>query len=266
MAYDTLVLSGGSTSGLTILGKLFSISLDSPLRFECYAGSSIGSVIAFLLLIDYCPEEIAYYLYNSTVWDELLKFNLLRTIRGKGIFSLELLKKELESIILQKMDHVPTFGELEKSFLCCAYNLTNKQMEYFTNYTCPEMNVLDALIMSCAIPLLFEPIVYNNCKYIDGGIVDNFPILKTVYYFGSKSVLGIICVKSKEAKNIDAVWSVNDIMPILFATSTHYTEEQIYNARLDVQLDIVKVSSSIPFYDLRLNKEKICQMLSAGFD
>jgi hypothetical protein len=47
-------------------------------------------------------------------------------------------------------------------------NLTTKQLNMITYKTDPELSIADAVVMSCSIPLLFEPYKYNNCLYVDG--------------------------------------------------------------------------------------------------
>jgi predicted acylesterase/phospholipase RssA len=42
--------------------------------------------------------------------------------------------------------------------------------------TFPDLQVLQAVVMSCAIPFLFTPIVYQGEYYVDGGLVKHCPI------------------------------------------------------------------------------------------
>ena len=60
--FDTLVLSGGSSKGILILGAL-QYAQDNFLlnKINKYIGTSVGSIICFLLLIGYTPIEIMIY-------------------------------------------------------------------------------------------------------------------------------------------------------------------------------------------------------------
>jgi NTE family protein len=44
--------------------------------------------------------------------------------------------------------------------------------------THPEWRVVDAIHSSCCIPIMFSPIVKDDCCYIDGGFLLNYPISK----------------------------------------------------------------------------------------
>ena len=47
--------------------------------------------------------------------------------------------------------------------------------EKITHETHPNIRVIDAIYMSCSIPVLLEPIMYKNKYYIDGAIFNGNP-------------------------------------------------------------------------------------------
>lgn len=63
-----------------------------------------------------------------------------------------------------------------------ATNLSRHRAEHFSADTTPDVAVIDALLMSQAIPLLFEAVQFDGTArgqgdfYVDGGLVNNFPI------------------------------------------------------------------------------------------
>lgn len=45
------------------------------------------------------------------------------------------------------------------------------------NYTSfPDLPICKAVLMSCAIPMLFTPALYDGKCYVDGGIITNYPL------------------------------------------------------------------------------------------
>tara|TARA_B100001063_G_C16691840_1_gene517485 strand:- start:460 stop:1227 length:768 start_codon:yes stop_codon:yes gene_type:complete len=40
----------------------------------------------------------------------------------------------------------------------------------------PELSVLKAVEMTCALPYVFQPVLYNDEYYIDGGLLNNYPL------------------------------------------------------------------------------------------
>lgn len=266
--YDSIVISGGSTSGLTMLGKLYHLSCNGNLVFsniKTFSGTSVGSIISLLLSIGFSPGEIAYHIYNCDIWDKMIRFDPRRIIQGLGCFSTELMRKELETMITQKIGFVPKLGELEKNFLCATFNLDTCELEYLSSKCNKELCCVQAVLMSCAIPMIFEPCIFNKTRYIDGGILDNCPILSTINIFDAKNLVAIRCIKN----NVDNVnkytWSWKDMLTIIFASSNYHMKSQIKKAKEISNLKIINVNSSIPFYDLRLSKKKIAEMFLSGF-
>ena len=71
----------------------------------------------------------------------------------------------------------------------------NKQCnEYLNKDNSPDLKYTDAICMTSCIPILFEPIEYNGCLYIDGGVNNNFPYEKII---DRKNYLGIDILSSK---------------------------------------------------------------------
>lgn len=262
---DTLILSGGSTTGIVMLGKLHMMILSNCLEIEnitTFGGTSIGAVICLLLVVGYQPVEIAYYLYNNDFWTCFSKIDMYRVIQGNGLFSLKILQDELSKMVLLKMPKIPKFSELKKNYLCSSFNLCQNKMVYFDNVSTPDMDTVQATVMSCAIPILFEPCIFNNERFIDGGIIDNFPIAKTSIQFGSKYILGMKCCRDRRPVDI-STWSFGDLLAILFASSECYGASQ-FTCLPDVHVQIVTVISTTPFYNLSLNKGRIGEMFASG--
>jgi predicted acylesterase/phospholipase RssA len=67
--------------------------------------------------------------------------------------------------------------------------MTTCKAEYLGPENHPDLPCLIALRMSANIPLIFDRFKYMDNYYIDGGIVDNFPIVKGVEI--GKKVIGI---------------------------------------------------------------------------
>ena len=63
-----------------------------------------------------------------------------------------------------------------KDFIIGITNITKDRVEYINHLNYPDMPIYLALRITCCIPILYEPILYKDCYYIDGGLKDNFPI------------------------------------------------------------------------------------------
>ena len=70
-----------------------------------------------------------------------------------------------------------TFKELYEynniEFIVIASNITESKLEYFSYKLTPNITVLLAVKASSAIPIIFNPIKYNNSLLVDGGFYNN---------------------------------------------------------------------------------------------
>lgn len=65
-----------------------------------------------------------------------------------------------------------TFEELKIPLYVTATDLNNGKAVYFS-----KGELLDPVIASASIPVLFQPVRINNICYVDGGVHDNLPLL-----------------------------------------------------------------------------------------
>lgn len=99
----------------------------------------------------------------------------------KGIFKRDKLMEFIEDCIQEKQfSKTLSFDELYSSngntLAVVACNL-NKGIEViFSRKTVAKMQIRHAVFMSACIPILFEPVVFNGDYYVDGGILNNYPI------------------------------------------------------------------------------------------
>lgn len=73
--------------------------------------------------------------------------------------------------ILRDNLRAKTFEELKIPLFVTATDLNNGKAVYFS-----EGALLDPVIASASIPVLFKPVIINNIHYVDGGVLDNLPI------------------------------------------------------------------------------------------
>ena len=197
--YNILVLGGGSIKGFSILGALqYAKDNDLLNNITTYSGTSIGSIICYLLIIGYSPIEILVCVCVNQVLDHFKNLDLINLVNGKGAVEFIHLQNFLEKLTLDKTEHLLTLEELYTKFgsklICCTYNLTKQRIEYIDYENHPKLSCITALRMSSNIPLFFEKFWYNNFEYIDGGIADNFPI--SITDKSGNQILGINTIEN----------------------------------------------------------------------
>ena len=96
---------------------------------------------------------------------------------------LRFFKKSLERF---GVDGNITLNELYKKtgkhLILVSCSLSYRKIAYFDYKTAPDLPVVEAVRASMAIPFVFKPVKYNNDFFIDGGVVNNYPINYFDYY------------------------------------------------------------------------------------
>lgn len=178
-------MSGGGTKGFCTLGALQYMQDNNIIinsNINCYIGTSVGSIISYFLAIGYTPIEIVVYLCSNNVLESFLN-NFSNILGFTGIYDYSMITKHCEIMTLSKIGYIPTLKELYenlgKKLIVCTYNLTKHIREYISYDNYPNLSCLDAIRMSSNIPFIFNECIHNGDEYIDGGIIDNFPVVIT---------------------------------------------------------------------------------------
>ncbi len=188
-----LVLSGGGTKGFAYIG-LLKVLEEVNLHVDYIAGTSIGAIIGGLYAVGYAPDTIKQII-RSQNWDNLLNDVINRKYTNfedkvygeKYIIDFPLEKK---SIALRSSLHegqqinllltglfsstykITDFSKLPTPFLCVGTNLLTGETVELTNG-----DLAMALRSSMSIPGFFSPTYYQGKYLVDGGVVDNFPVI-----------------------------------------------------------------------------------------
>lgn len=201
-SYDTIVLSGGASKGFGIVGSLQYLQDVQKLSFvKKFIGTSIGAIISYLVCIGYSPIEIMIISCQKQIFEKMTHIDMVNVMNGKGAVSFHIFQEILEKLTIEKIKKYITLQDLytkyNKELVCCTYNMTLQKPEYLSYKTHPDLPCITALRMSSNLPFFFETFCYDDYKYIDGGIVDNFPISQVL---SEDVALGI---RTKKVLSID---------------------------------------------------------------
>ena len=169
-----LVLGGGGAKGAYQVGVLKALNEYKLLnKIDYISATSIGALNSMKVL----EKDI---LGLEEIWENvskdiaLSKSSLMTKIRTKSIFSRDGFKK----LANEKID----FDKVSKSKTKCyivATPLTKKikdaPSEFLVNGKGKE-DIMSDLLASSAIPVVFEPVVIDGIKYMDGYGISNTPI------------------------------------------------------------------------------------------
>jgi predicted acylesterase/phospholipase RssA len=184
----TLVLSGGAYNGLIELGVLRGLSekgvydINSVERIH---GTSVGGFIAVLLALKMDWGDLIEY-FVERPWHKLLSINPIELYTKKGAFDKQFFISALTPLFAAKGLDVETislhnFREYSGIELYLyAIKLSTFEVYEISSESHPDMLLIDAVTMTCCMPVAFRPVLYKGEYYIDGGIAVNYPLREAI--------------------------------------------------------------------------------------
>ncbi len=154
------VLSGGGARGFAHLGFLQALN-DAGIFPDVIAGTSAGALAGVLYADGYTPGEILKITNVNS------RFDLMRpTLPREGLLQINGIVKILRTYLRAK-----TFKELKIPLFVAATDINNAKVVYFS-----DGDLIETVIASSSIPVLFPPVKMGEFHYVDGGVLDNLPV------------------------------------------------------------------------------------------
>lgn len=267
--YDTIVISGGGVKGFILLGGIQAATDHGLLNhLTTYVGTSIGAILSYMLAIGYSPIDIMVYIHNNKWFDKMKNFNTVSMIQGNGATTFTDIYETLEKASIDKIGRLLTLGELEKIYgkklICATYNMTLSKMEYIGPHNHPEMPCLIAVKMSASLPLIFDRFSYMNCHYIDGGIADNFPIVKALE-MGERVIGFSVTISPESLRDVPGNGVIDYISKLLYIPIVQFNKHIISSVK-DKCIVISLFSKEAKSYlDFDIDSKSRLEMFSEGY-
>ncbi len=221
MPIKHLVISGGGPLGFRYLGALQKLEQDGFWHLddiETIYGTSIGAIIGAFICLKYDWETLTKYIIERP-WHDAFKVNpkqIFDSYYNKGLFDKKLaeiiFKPLLEAKDLTLNITLKEFYDFSKIDLhIFSFELNKFQTIELSHSTHPDLGLLQALTMSSSLPGIFMPTIVDNCCYIDGGILCNYPLNQCLRDHTNKDeILGIKSSYNKETDNFSNVEVTSD--------------------------------------------------------
>ena len=187
-----LALSGGGIRGIAHAGVLKALE-ENNIKIDVIGGTSSGSIISTLYAMGYSPYYI-YILFKRYAKD-LLNPNSMSAITSlknfmankktnfSGFYSGEEIEKAFNEVAKRK--GIKKVADIKMPIVIPAVDVQDSNEYIFTNCVPEEMkdknkyitdiSIGKAIRASSSFPVAFNPCIYKNHKFLDGGILDNFP-------------------------------------------------------------------------------------------
>jgi predicted acylesterase/phospholipase RssA len=179
-----LCFSGGGVSGLAFISaieKLIEMKKFKLENINCYVGTSAGAIIGYLLNIGIELSEIIEFIYQFNFSKLIGEINCITLLEDFGINNGDRIKLIFIKFLELKFNKSDiTFKELynitKKKLTIIGTNLSEYKEAVFNVDITPNFSVITALRISISIPVIFTPVSIDNILYVDGAIINNFPI------------------------------------------------------------------------------------------
>lgn len=154
-----IVLSGGGARGIAHLGVLKALEEFGVVPTHI-SGTSAGAIAGAFYAAGYSIPEIVSILKKGQIFNFS---NIL--IKRQGLFAM----KGFHDIYKEYFS-TDSFEDLNIPLYIAATDILKGELVYFSSG-----NLSQALMASSCIPLLFQPVNYNDTLFVDGGVLNNFP-------------------------------------------------------------------------------------------
>ncbi len=185
-----ITLSGGGARGIAHIGVLAALE-KYGIRPEIISGTSIGALIGVLYASGYEPEAILKLIKESKLY-KMISLSL----PSRGLLDLTKVEKLLRI-------HIPEddFSALKKQFHCAVTNLNTGKSEMISSG-----KLIDYVLASMSIPIVFAPRIINGQMYVDGGILNNLPVEPLLGQ--AELIVGVHVNHNEELKEISGIKAI----------------------------------------------------------
>ena len=261
-AIKSMVFSGGGQTFFTFYGILKQSSLKDFWKYEnieTVYGTSAGAMLSIFFALNIEWDILDNYIIKRP-WDKIFDLSLhslSNIVEHNGIFNKSTIIEIFKPLLsLKDMDENVTLKEF--------YEITKKDIHIFTSEvnsfksidlnheTYPNWKLVDAVYASCCVPLIFEPIMDGSCCYIDGGMLQDFPINEALKKYEEHEIFAIKKY-GKEIQNISSDTNLIDFVNIMFVKSL----KQILNSEKKM------VPNTIFLQDNQVSLEEILSITSS---
>lgn len=263
--YKNLVLSGGGVKGISLIGALKYLDENNLLnQIKVFAGSSVGVFISALYIIGYSIDEMYKFTMSldlSCFKTEFSLSNFLSEFGFENGNSIEFIIQKLienkignKDITLQEL-----FEKTKKKLIIAVTCINTNRVEYLDYTNNPSLPLWIAVRMTTSIPIFYKPVVYNNKIYVDGGLIDNFPI----QLFNIKETLGIVIIDNvSQMQTIDSI----DLEQYLIGVFKCLLYGNIYDKIDKYKESVVSIEvSSTNFIDFDMDKDFKNSIFNSGY-
>tara|TARA_B110000261_G_scaffold117436_1_gene131040 strand:- start:5021 stop:5974 length:954 start_codon:yes stop_codon:yes gene_type:complete len=281
MTIKHLVFSGGGPVGLILYGaakRLNNVYWDIG-NIESIYGTSIGAFLSVIISLDY-PWDVTDDYFIKRPWKKILNIEPLTIFNAyntKGIINESFICEAMLPLLEAKgLNKNTTFQELydynKIDIHMYSTNLNGDRMSSvdISHKTFPDLTIVKGLSMSTAYPFIFCPIIDNGNCYVDGGILNNFPLVEC--YNNNKcdesEILAFNAWSQNKnlISNLDTESTLFDYFIILFKKIKREIETDEMDIKNLVKCDVDNMRGFQPWIDAIESAESRENLINIGIE
>ena len=177
-----LALGAGGSRGVAHIGFLRALE-EVGVKPDFITGTSMGAVVGAAYSAGLSVEQMKEAVFNLRLLDII-------TFTGKrgGVSG----TKKMRELLIKYIGDI-TFADLKIPFRCYAVDMISQELIEFS-----EGSVIDAVVASASIPVVFHPLEKDGMRLIDGGILERVPVSQ-VKQMGADLVVGVDVLGHRDA-------------------------------------------------------------------
>jgi len=188
MTIKHLVLSGGGPTGLITYGAISHLAKKGFWHLkdiESIYGCSIGGYMGVFCTMGYNWEWLDDY-FIKRPWEKLAAssaISLMNVYEEKGLVNEHFFTDSIIPLLHAKdlSEHITlaefyVYNKIDIHLYATNINGDILEKVDISHSTHPNLSLIKALRMTMAFPVIFQPIYEDGGCYIDGGLLNNFPL------------------------------------------------------------------------------------------
>jgi len=261
---DTIVLSGGGVKGLYFIGVLKKLEdLNIIQNVNTFAGTSIGAFFSTVFAMGYTSKELADFIF-------LLKLNKIKNPSMNNFFhffgiddgnNIEIVLENMFKLkgFNKNTTFLEFYNKTKKDIILTGVCINDKKCYYFSHKTYPNMSIIKAIRISCSIPIYFNPVKFDNRYWVDGAVINNYPI--DLFKNKLHKTLGFYLTNKIEPSDIN---NLEDYLSNIVLSFSNGLDSRSVNG-FENNTIIIK-SEKISLLDTNLTKENIMEIINEAYD
>lgn len=196
-----ICLSGGGALGFAHIGALQALE-EYGIHATHLSGTSMGSIVGLMYAAGYTPAQILEMVKAEKAYKLGAIFKLNLSSRGGLSKHTKLLA------ILDKYIPFNNFDSLQIPFYVCCVKLKEGTVHIVHSGN----QLKNFVVASASIPMVYEYYTIEGVDYVDGGVMNNFPVEPLVEAKCDK-IIGINVINFTP---LDTTPKIDDVWPAVF--------------------------------------------------